>query len=156
MRSNTEVREYILERLDNDPDTAKAFEKRTGKGSIAKLRESEQVSWAVIYAASEVLGIAANEILGESVTVTKDRAAEILNPIHREHYGDISEVNAACIVGAMAIQNELNNTAEWMPFKQNEDDVFFSYACSVCSSWAINGIRTPHCPNCGREMKNPK
>lgn len=37
--------------------------------------------------------------------MTLERAAEILDPTHREHYESIEPVNEACEIGRKAIQN---------------------------------------------------
>lgn len=39
--------------------------------------------------------------------MTIDRAIEILNPEHREHYDGMDEVNEACRMGMEAQRNEL-------------------------------------------------
>ena len=40
--------------------------------------------------------------------MTIDRAIEILNPEHREHYDGMDEVNEACRMGMEALERERN------------------------------------------------
>ena len=49
--------------------------------------------------------------------MTIDRAIEILNPEHREHYDGMDEVNEACRMGMEALErtrDELQHGLQWL------------------------------------------
>lgn len=47
--------------------------------------------------------------------MTIDRAIEILNPTHREHYDGLDEVNEACRMGMEALER-----MRWIPVSESE------------------------------------
>lgn len=50
--------------------------------------------------------------------MTIDRAIEILNPEHREHYESIDPVNEACRMGMEALER-----ARWIPCSERLPDI---------------------------------
>lgn len=51
------------------------------------------------------------------MTMTIDRAIEILNPEHREHYDGLDEVNEACRMGMEALKQ-----TKWIPCSERLPD----------------------------------
>ena len=45
--------------------------------------------------------------------MTKERAIEILNPEHREHYKDIETVKEACRMGMEALEKQVPKKPDW-------------------------------------------
>lgn len=55
--------------------------------------------------------------------MTTERAIEILNPEHREHYESMEPVNEACRMAISALEKQI-------PKKVNRDE----YECPICNS----------------------
>lgn len=55
--------------------------------------------------------------------MTDERAMEILDPNHREHYESIEPVNEACRIGMNAIKRVKELEAENLRLKQQLDNV---------------------------------
>lgn len=69
--------------------------------------------------------------------MTIERAIEILNPEHREHYESIDTVNDACRMGMEALKRQL-------PMKPRCDIVY-----PICGRVAIY---ENFCPDCGQAI----
>ena len=60
--------------------------------------------------------------------MTIDRAIEILNPEHREHYDGMDEVNEACRMGMEALER-----TRWIPCSERLPEEPGKYLCCVKS-----------------------
>lgn len=79
--------------------------------------------------------------------MTIDRAIEILNPEHREHYKNLDEVNEACRMGMEALKQ-----TKWIPCSErppedgqdvliwdNIDKTSFTGHYVWCDGWTVDG-----------------
>lgn len=79
--------------------------------------------------------------------MTIDRAIEILNPEHREHYESIDPVNEACRMGMEALER-----TRWIPCSErlpedfqdvliwdNIDKTLFTGHYAECDGWTVDG-----------------
>lgn len=89
--------------------------------------------------------------------MTYERAAEILDPLHREHYESIDPVNEACEIGMNAIN--LIGIPEELK-KQVSNDNKTIYTCPECgnANFIYNeyGYQNKHCGNCGKLLMQRK
>ncbi len=81
--------------------------------------------------------------------MTKERAMEILDPEHREHYDGIEEVNEACRMGMEAIKKQIpvKLIAKLKPT--------ISICCPTCKFDFYDKLVcqfSVHCPNCGQAL----
>lgn len=93
--------------------------------------------------------------------MTIERAIEILNPEHREHYDSIETVNEACVIGVNALRKEATMEAgNWVQGKTRRSATF---TCSICGGVAYypqaansrmigTKILYGYCPRCGSRM----
>lgn len=81
--------------------------------------------------------------------MTKERAMEILDPEHREHYDGLEEVNEACIMGMEAIRKQI-------PVKLITTLKYpISICCPTCKFDFYDKLVcrfSIHCPNCGQAL----
>ena len=75
--------------------------------------------------------------------MTIDRAIEILNPEHREHYDGMDEVNEACQMGMEALK--ALRSGRWKRYSTTMME------CSLCGKHTARH-RFNYCPNCGAKM----
>lgn len=85
--------------------------------------------------------------------MTTERAIEILNPEHREHYESIEPVNTACRMGMEALEKQI-------PKKVNNLEIFCDIGacvpktksgnCPICNNFMI-GNHT-YCNDCGQAL----
>lgn len=73
--------------------------------------------------------------------MTIERAIEILNPEHREHYASIDPVNEACRMGMAALCRERDREKGCGWCEGFCPDVAGDLHCDYC-----------FCPMCGREL----
>lgn len=78
--------------------------------------------------------------------MTPERAIEILDPEHREHYDSIEVVEEACRLGIKAIKKCM---IPQKMIKQNYSNTAF-YKCPTCNF--ANGVMYNYCPNCGQAI----
>lgn len=92
-----------------------------------------------------------------SNTMTPERAIEILNPEHREHYDSIETVNEACRIGMDAIGYRIKKKP--LIIKHDKDIKLGSatwkagvpiYKCSCCNSFISRSNK--FCPDCGQAL----
>lgn len=80
--------------------------------------------------------------------MTTERAIEILNPNHREHYDNIETVNEACRMGMQALEKQIPK----QPIKSNRKirycEVFY---CPTCN-FEISGRIARFCYKCGQAL----
>lgn len=69
--------------------------------------------------------------------MTIERAIEILDPNHREHYESIEPVNEACRMGMEALK------------RRKPTKLIKSIYCSHCH---VPAIGYDYCPNCGQAI----
>ena len=89
--------------------------------------------------------------------MTLERAAEILNPQHREHYDSLETVEEACRLGMEALEMRIPKKLILKPANIMEGE---NLHCPVCNSIII-AIRRGHrigayhkfCYNCGQALK---
>ena len=75
--------------------------------------------------------------------MTIDRAIEILDPEHREHYESIDPVNEACRMGMEALK--ALRSGRWKRYSTTMME------CSLCGKHTARH-RFNYCPNCGAKM----
>lgn len=95
-----------------------------------------------------------------------ERAIEILNPAHREHYDSIETVNEACRMGMEALREKLERekaaaltpdslTPKMVTYPIGwKGDVNTRYRCPVCNKVVRKGEE--HCINCGQAILFPE
>jgi ribosomal protein S27AE len=86
----------------------------------------------------------------ESERMSIERACEILDPEHREHYESIEPVNQACIMGREALFLRIRES----PYPDGDEGVL---ACPRCGSgeylYNEDGNRNGFCGQCGKALK---
>lgn len=90
--------------------------------------------------------------------MTVERAMEILDPTHREHYDSIDVVNEACRMGMKALEKQMPKHIE----EQTEDDrEFIDYVCPNCKTTLQQKLKGAtrttiykykHCIFCGQAL----
>jgi len=100
--------------------------------------------------------------------MTNERAIEILNPEHREHYPSIEPVNEACRMGMEALEyrtpkkpkvvNRIrggfrNHTCAECGHTEQKDERYEikEIYCSVCGK-IVDGTFRHYCGNCGQAI----
>ena len=80
--------------------------------------------------------------------MTNERAIEILNPEHREHYDSIETVNEACRMGMEAFEYRT-------PKRPMFDEYTSSYFCPTCQRLQTYSIEdfSDYCELCGQALK---
>lgn len=82
--------------------------------------------------------------------ISKERAAEILDPNHREHYESIEPVNEACRMGREAILRSIPDS----PYPDGDASIL---ACPNCGSGEylhnMDGVEMRFCGQCGQAIK---
>ena len=82
--------------------------------------------------------------------MTLERAAEILDPEHREHYESIEVVNEACNIGIKAIEKQIPKK----PIQKYKHIKEYMY-CPVCDEYIANRYaeyKPPFCEHCGQAL----
>lgn len=78
-----------------------------------------------------------------------ERAVQILDPNHREHYESIEPVNEACVMGMEALRRRIKQS----PYPDGDRSIL---ACPACGSgeWLHNedGNRCSFCGQCGQAI----
>ena len=79
------------------------------------------------------------------------RAIEILNPAHREHYESIEPVNEACRMGIAALSYRVRKKPEYLPARPAP-----ALACKRCGSVKhlhnADGAQNAFCGQCGQAI----
>lgn len=77
--------------------------------------------------------------------MTLERAMEILNPEHREHYDSLETVNEACRMGMQALEKQI-------PKKTLPEDKWYGNGkCPRCNAVFLDKL-TNYCGNCGQKL----
>ncbi len=74
--------------------------------------------------------------------MTIDRAIEILNPEHREHYDGLDEVNEACRIGMEALKR-----TRWIP-RSLVDSFEIGSFCAVDNAPTVDAVPVVRCRDC--------
>lgn len=85
------------------------------------------------------------------MTVKIERAIEILNPAHREHYESIEPVDEACRMGIAALLYRVRKKPEYLPARPAP-----ALACKRCGSVKhlhnADGAQNAFCGQCGQAI----
>lgn len=93
--------------------------------------------------------------------MTLERAAEILNPQHREHYDSLETVEEACRIGMRAIEKQIpkktiarieNHSLQGYPC---ESTLYYCPCCNIKFNGemiVVKKLKMKHCPNCGQAL----
>lgn len=90
------------------------------------------------------------------MSITAERAVEILDPEHREHYESIELVNEACRMGREAILKQIPMELDYEADGYGDDGnlVYDRAYCRSCHhefeydyEWGLK-----HCPDCGQAL----
>lgn len=90
--------------------------------------------------------------------MTLERAAEILDPEHREHYDSIETVKEACKIGIKAIQMQIPKPPDFWGdgYDENGNLIYDNAECPNCGNgdfeYGINNWGCAYCPNCGQAL----
>jgi hypothetical protein len=89
--------------------------------------------------------------------MTLKRAAEILDPEHREHYDSIETVNEACKIGREAVLSKIKKkpTYEGDGYDENGALIYDTAYCPVCEhefEYGVNDWESNFCPDCGQAL----
>lgn len=79
--------------------------------------------------------------------MTNERAIEILNPEHREHYDSIETVNEACRMGMEALEKQIPKK----PIFDEYTDLYFCPTCKKLTSYALDDF-SDYCELCGQAL----
>ena len=80
--------------------------------------------------------------------MTIERAIEILNPEHREHYESLEPVNEACRMGMDALKKQIPKKA-----KESHSHIRYVkiYECPNCKG-EFSGKVSKYCYHCGQAL----
>ena len=86
-----------------------------------------------------------------------ERAIEILNPNHREHYESIEPVNEACRMGMEALKKQMPERLDYEGDGYDQDgnmiyDVAICRNCGHTFEEGINDWGSAYCPDCGQAL----
>lgn len=92
--------------------------------------------------------------------MTPERAIEILNPEHREHYKDIETVNEACRMGMKALEYRTAKKPVFYDtkFRQRGEkygelvSIERAYNCPTCNHTLWITDKSSFCDNCGQAL----
>lgn len=90
-----------------------------------------------------------------SNSMTPERAIEILNPEHREHYDSIETVNEACRMGMVAIGYRIKKKPDYIGdgYDENSELIYDTWLCPNCEhEYEVNYDDYDYCPNCGQAI----
>lgn len=80
--------------------------------------------------------------------MTTERAIEILDPEHREHYESIEPVNEACRMAISAHKKQMP-----MQITEVHVDEYICPACGAENSCEQGIVEDKFCPECGQALK---
>ncbi len=86
-----------------------------------------------------------------------ERAIEILDPEHREHYKSIEPVNEACRMGMDALKKQIPQEPNYISdgYAPDGTEVYDIAQCPECSHEFDEGVNdwgSNYCPNCGQRL----
>lgn len=80
--------------------------------------------------------------------MTTERAIEILDPTHREHYDSLETVKEACRMGMTALEKQMPRKI--IPVTMPDNKTITGYKCPNCKDRLFIGNK--FCPNCGQAL----
>lgn len=85
--------------------------------------------------------------------MTIERAIEILDPEHREHYESIEPINEACRMGMQALKKQIPERVKYASLTEYK----FSWVCPNCNTqhvneWCGTNRKLPYCSQCGQAL----
>ena len=105
------------------------------------------------------MGNGVSLIDGHIDEMTVERAIEILNPEHREHYESIEPVNEACRMGMKALEKQIpkkpkisRSTIGTMWGKAIKTKHFACPSCKTIFLFARNEVKGNCCKFCGQAL----
>lgn len=87
--------------------------------------------------------------------MTPERAIEILNPEHREHYQSIEPVNEACRMGMKALEKQIPKKPDYEGdgYDENCELIYDTWICPNCDNhYEVDYDECDFCPNCGQAL----
>lgn len=84
-----------------------------------------------------------------------ERAIEILNPDHREHYESIKPVNEACKMGMEALKKQIPIKPDYEGdgCDENGEIIYDTAYCPTCRyEFEVYYDATDYCPKCGQRL----
>lgn len=89
-----------------------------------------------------------------SKSMTAERAVEILDPEHREHYESIEPVNEACRMGMAALKKQIPAAPVLSGDGYADGElVYDTWECPNCGKlYEIYSEKHDHCPSCGQAI----
>ncbi len=87
--------------------------------------------------------------------MTNERAIEILNPEHREHYPSIEPVNEACRMGMEALEYRIPKKPDYEGdgYDENGELIYDTWICPNCDHhYEVDYDDYDFCPNCGQAL----
>lgn len=83
--------------------------------------------------------------------MTIERAIEILDPEHREHYDSIEPVNEACRMGIDALKENVKLHKEMKEIKNKIATMLAKYFDCPCNFSPIDDEMFEYCQDCGMD-----
>lgn len=87
--------------------------------------------------------------------MTNERAIEILNPEHREHYKSIEVVNEACRMAISALEKQIPKKPDYEGdgYDENGELIYDTWICPHCNhEYEVEYEDYAFCPNCGQAL----
>lgn len=89
--------------------------------------------------------------------MTKERAMEILDCNHREHYDNIDTIDEACEIGRQAIAKQIKRKLDYEADGYDEKGalIYDIAYCPVCNhefEYEINDWGSAYCSDCGQAL----
>lgn len=87
--------------------------------------------------------------------MTNERAIEILNPEHREHYKSIEAVNEACRMAISALEKQIPKKPDYEGdgYDENGELIYDTWICPHCNhEYEVEYEDYAFCPNCGQAL----
>lgn len=86
--------------------------------------------------------------------MTYERAIEILDPEHREHYGNVEVVEEVCRMGMAALRKQIPAAPVLSGDGYSDGEmVYDTWECPNCGkAYEVECDRHAHCPSCGQAI----
>ncbi len=80
-----------------------------------------------------------------------ERAIEILDPEHREHYESIEPVKEACRMGMKALEKQIPKKPTTLDRKNENGMIDLTFKCPACNAFFF-GTTANYCRLCGQKF----
>lgn len=80
-----------------------------------------------------------------------ERAIEILDPEHREHYESIEPVKEACRMGMKALEKQIPKKPTTLDRKHENGMIDLTFKCPACNAFFF-GTTANYCRLCGQKF----